>query len=89
MGDSGRASSTLKQRIGRFVFARVPVTRFLFDILRDEANGALVRVQNAVLPWRRRRLARLCVGRDLLVNVACGPQVLDGFVNLDLHPASP
>jgi len=85
--DSVRASLTLKQRVGRFLFARLPVTRFLFDILRDEVNGAVVGVQNAVLPWRRRRLAHVRAARDLLVNVACGPQVLGGFVNLDLHPA--
>ena len=54
MVDSVRASLTLKQRVGRFLFARLPVTRFLFDILRDEVNGAVVGVQNAVLPWRPR-----------------------------------
>lgn len=84
-----RPSSTLKQRVGRFLFARLPVTRLLFDILRDEVNSAVVRAQNAVLPWRRRRLARLRAGRDLLVNVACGDHVLGSFVNLDLHPAAP
>lgn len=89
MGDPACGSLTLKQRLGRILFARLPVTRFLFNILRDEVNGALIRVQNAVLPWRRRRLARLRAGRDFLVNVACGPHVLRGFVNLDLHPATP
>ena len=84
-----RPASTLKKRVGSFLFARLPVTRFLFDILRDEVNSTVVRAKNAVLPWRRRRLARLRAGRDLLVNVACGGHVLGGFVNLDLHPATP
>ncbi len=48
----------------------------------------VVRAQNAWLPGRRRRLRRVRAQRDLRVNVACGPQVLPGFVNLDLRPAS-
>lgn len=82
------ASPTLKQRIGRWVFPRLPITRFLFDQLRFEVNGFRVRAGNRTLPWRRARLADLRNRRDLLLNVACGPQVLDGFVNLDLLPAS-
>lgn len=79
----------VKQRIGAWLFPRLPMTRFLFDQLRFEVNGWRVHAENLALPWRRRRLTRLRAGRDLLVNVACGPQVLQGFVNLDLHPAGP
>ena len=42
-------------------------------------------MKNAVLPWRRSRLRRLRAMREVYVNVACGPQVLAGFVNLDLR----
>jgi predicted SAM-dependent methyltransferase len=78
---------TLKQRVGRWLFQRLPITRFLFDMLRDEVAAWVVRAKNAWLPGRRRRLSRLRAARELYVNVACGPQVLPGFVNLDLHPA--
>jgi predicted SAM-dependent methyltransferase len=77
---------TLKQRFGRWLFAQMPVTRFLFDQLRGEANATLMRLGNSLLPWRRRRFAGLRRRRDLLVNVACGPYVLADFVNLDLFP---
>jgi predicted SAM-dependent methyltransferase len=77
---------TLKQRFGRWLFARMPVTRFLFDQLRGEADATLMRLGNSLLPWRRRRFAELRRRRDLLVNVACGPYVLAEFVNLDLFP---
>jgi predicted SAM-dependent methyltransferase len=77
-------SLTLKQRAGRVLFARLPITRFLFDQLRFEANAWLVRGQNAVLPARRRRLAQIAAMRHVLVNVACGPQILDGFLNVEL-----
>jgi predicted SAM-dependent methyltransferase len=77
-------SLTLKQRFGRTLFANLPITRFLFDQLRFEANAWLVRFQNAALPARRRRLKQILAMRHLLVNVACGPQILDGFLNVEL-----
>jgi predicted SAM-dependent methyltransferase len=77
---------TLKQRFGRWLFAHMPITRFLFDQLRVEANAGLMRLGNHILPWRRRRLWALRRAGGLRVNVACGPQVLPGFANLDLFP---
>ena len=80
---------TLKQRVGQFVFPRLPITRFLFDILRDEVAACVVRTKNACLPWRRSRLRRVRAMRNVYVNVACGPQVLTGFINLDLRHQDP
>ncbi len=87
--DHPAAPLTLKQRVGRFVFPRLPITRFLFNIMRDEVAAAMVRAGNAWLPWRRIRLRRVRAMRDVYVNVACGPQVLPGFVNLDLRHDDP
>jgi predicted SAM-dependent methyltransferase len=75
---------TIKQQVGRWLFAHLPVTRSMFDQLRFEANSWLVKVQNLFLPGRREVLAHVRALRGALVNVACGPQVLDGFVNVDL-----
>jgi predicted SAM-dependent methyltransferase len=80
---------TLKQRIGRWLFPRLPVTRFVFDIVRFEAAAAQAQFQNRIVPSRRRRLSAIRAQRDLLLNVACGPQVLPGFLNIDLYPATP
>ena len=80
---------TLKQRVGRLVFPRLPITRFLFDILRDEAAAWAVRTKNAWLPSRRLRLRRVRAMHDVYVNVACGPHMLPGFVNLDLRHDNP
>jgi len=79
---------TVKQRFGQWLFPRLPITRWLFDILRDEANAGMTTAINAVSPSRRRRVRALHAQRALLVNVACGPHVLDGYVNVDLHAAS-
>jgi len=80
---------TLKQRLGRWLFPRLPITRFLFDQIRLEINAGLVRAGNAVMPSRRHRLQRIRRGRGWRVNVACGPDPLLGFVNLDLFPLHP
>jgi predicted SAM-dependent methyltransferase len=82
-------SMTLKQRLGKFVFAHLPITRFLFDQFRVEVNALMMTMANEVSPWSRWRLKRIRSGRDLRVNVACGPHVLPGFVNLDLFPCQP
>jgi len=79
----------LKQRLGRVVFANMPITRFLFDQLRVEANAAMALTLRTVSPAMRARLRRLRNERHLLVNVGCGPQVCEGFLNIDLFPARP
>ncbi|HEX7136487.1 MAG TPA: hypothetical protein VF219_01500 [Vicinamibacterales bacterium] len=80
---------TLKQRIGQVVFPRLPITRFLFDQLRFEFNGWVVSAKYRMLPSWRTRLRLVRSRSGVLLNVACGPQVLDGFVNIDLLPALP
>ena len=80
---------TVKQSIGRWMFARMPITRFLFDQLRVEANAVLRKTENELSPSRRRRLNKLRSERELLVNVACGPHILPDFVNLDLIESGP
>jgi predicted SAM-dependent methyltransferase len=82
-------SLTVKQQIGRLILPRLPITRFLFDLLRDEVAAFVVQAKNRWLPWRRRRLRSVRRMRDVYVNVACGPQVLPGFVNLDLRNSDP
>lgn len=80
---------TLKQRLGAWLIPRLPVTRFLFDQIRVEIGAWRTGATNRLLPSRRRRLARLRRERGLLVNVACGPLALPGFVNLDLYATHP
>jgi predicted SAM-dependent methyltransferase len=63
----------------------MPITRFLFDQMRTEANTWWVGCQNKLLPSRRQVLRRLREARGVYVNVACGPLPLPEFVNLDLY----
>jgi predicted SAM-dependent methyltransferase len=89
MEDALAATPTVKQRVGRWVFPRLPFTRFLFDQLRFELKGLRARAAYALLPWRRSRLQELLALTDPIVNVACGPHVAPGFLNLDLEPCDP
>jgi predicted SAM-dependent methyltransferase len=67
----------------------MPITRFLFDQLRREANAQLLSAANALLPWRRARIRRLRKRRGVFVNVASGPFLLSDFVNVDMFACAP
>jgi predicted SAM-dependent methyltransferase len=86
---TGGGSHTLKQRLGAWLFSRLPITRFLFDQLRTEINCCKVRIENVVMPSRRRNLKGIRQTREIRANVACGPHPLPGFLNLDLYASSP
>jgi predicted SAM-dependent methyltransferase len=76
---------TLKQKIGAWLIPRLPLNPVVFRLLRLELKAAWVNGLNALHPRylaRRRRLAR---GRNLLVNIGCGPFGHDGWINFDLH----
>ncbi len=79
---------TVKQRIGAWLIPRLPLNPVLFRTVRLELSASWVNVLNTLHPRylaRRRELAR---GRDLLVNIGCGPFGQEGWVNLDLHAHS-
>jgi predicted SAM-dependent methyltransferase len=79
---------TLKQRIGRVILKWVPVTRFLFEQFRLEADALITKVANAIVPSRRAAFQRIRTATNLRANIACGPFPLPGFVNLDLFSRS-
>jgi len=90
VGDQTAASRlTPKQRLGAWLFPRMPITRFLFDQLRTELNCGKVGLQNSLIPSRRRTLRRIRQLDGIYANIACGPRSLRGFVNLDLHRLTP
>lgn len=80
---------TARQRFGRWMFHRMPITRFLFEQLRLELNSCLVRSGNVLLPWRLQRIRSLRRLHNVRVNVASGPFPLKEFINLDLNKCRP
>lgn len=78
---------SLKQRIGKFVFRHLPVSRHVFDHFRLELNACYVRLSHRLNPYYLLRIRQLRRRRDLLVNLGCGPYGREqGWVNLDLSP---
>ncbi len=67
----------------------LPISPFVRDIARDESRALWVRAGNRVVPSRRARLAGVRRTPGQLVNVACGPQVAQGFLNLDTNDSVP
>ena len=82
-------SRSLRQRAGAWLMAQAPASRSSIALLRDELGAARVQLAYALLPWWRRRAAALRRRRDVLVNVGCGPYLLDGFLNLDVAAVAP
>ncbi|GMR24179.1 MAG: hypothetical protein BMS9Abin37_2693 [Acidobacteriota bacterium] len=80
---------TWKHRLGEWIYTRFRVTRFFVELVRTEVNATVVAFKNTVLPGRRRRLRKLRGLKGARVNVASGPFVLPGFVNLDLLSSHP
>jgi predicted SAM-dependent methyltransferase len=77
---------TLKQRIGRWVHAHLPVSRRTFDVNRREFGFFRQRLYNTILPWRSARISRLRSLRDVSLNVGSGGRGLPDWVNLDASP---
>ena len=63
---------TIKQRIGRRLFANMPITRFLFDQLRVEANAAIAWVETSTMPRVRRRLKDIKKGDEIVLSTSIG-----------------
>lgn len=77
---------SLKQSIGKQVYARLPFSRRTFDILRFEFRMTRQRWLNALLPWRRRKIARLRRLREVSLNVGSGGRGHADWINLDVSP---
>lgn len=78
---------TIKQRLGAFIFKRMPVTRHVFDHVRLELNACWVRLMHRVHPGYIRKRKLLAKKAGILVNIGCGPYGKGApWINLDLFP---
>jgi predicted SAM-dependent methyltransferase len=80
---------TMRQRFGGWVRRRLPFSRGMFDQLRVELRALRSKMSYMLFPWRWSRLRAVQMASEQLINVACGPHVADGFLNLDLLPCDP
>jgi len=77
---------TLKQRLGKWIQARRPCSRRLFETLRLEFRFLRQRIWNAALPWRRTRIARLRSMSGASLNVGSGGRGRARWINFDASP---
>ena len=84
-----RITMILKQRIGRWLFPRLPVNAEFVQELRFEANCCLCRFKNRLSPAYHRKIRRLRGEKGLSLNVGSGGRGLPGWLNTDAvsHPA--
>jgi predicted SAM-dependent methyltransferase len=76
----------IKQMIGRWVYAHLPVSRRTFEINRSEFRFFRQRLYNSVFPWRLVRISRLRTLRNVSLNVGSGGRGLPDWINLDASP---
>jgi predicted SAM-dependent methyltransferase len=78
---------TIKQKLGKQIIPKLPVTRHVFDHVRAELNALYVRILHKVSPFYLTKIRELKKQKGLLVNLGCGPFGLEtGWINLDLFP---
>ncbi|HEY1793399.1 MAG TPA: methyltransferase domain-containing protein [Opitutaceae bacterium] len=79
---------TLKQRVGRWVAARLPINEELLTELRFETNASLCRLRSSLSPTYRAKIRALGRQTGLNLNVGSGGRGLPGWLNTDAvaHP---
>lgn len=78
-----KKKATLKQKIGKLLIPKLPITRENFDIVRFEINAGLISLNKLVNPSYINHLKRLKTQTNLSVNIGAGPFGKDGWVNID------
>lgn len=77
---------TVKQQFGRWLYRHLPVSRRTFEIIRMEFRFFRQRLYNAVLPWRRLKIARLRTLNNISLNVGSGGRGRPDWINFDASP---
>jgi len=77
---------SLRQRIGRLMIKRLPISRRSLDIFRLELEALWQRTSNSFLPGYRRKLEYLRGHNELALNLGSGGGATPGWVNIDVRP---
>ena len=75
---------TFKNRLAKYVRPLLPCNRRTFDILRYEANAALLRMKNLFSPLYHLRKSAIRKRTGLLINFGSGGRGVDGWINTDI-----
>jgi len=75
---------TIKQRIGKLLIPKLPLSRENFDILRFELNSAKVNFNNKFNPFAVSKVKKFINQDNLSINIASGPFGEKDWVNIDM-----
>jgi len=80
--------TSIKQKIGKLLIPKLPMTRENFDRLRFEFNAFRVNWRNRFNPFAGQKIRKAISIRPLSVNLASGPFGQSGWINIDMfrHP---
>lgn len=74
----------MKQRLGRLLMCGLPVRRHVFNHIRWELKALWVNLNNYLNPVTLWKLKSVVSDSEISANVASGPCVKPGWVNIDL-----
>ncbi len=74
---------TFKQKLGKFLIPRLPVTKENFDRIRFELHAFLINLNNFFNPLARYKIYMQRKENNLSVNIGAGPFGKPGWVNID------
>jgi predicted SAM-dependent methyltransferase len=82
-------TKTIKQRVGRWIARRLPISPGLLSRLRFEADACVCRARNSLSPAYRAKVRRIRAEKELNLNVGSGGRGLPGWLNTDAiaHPS--
>jgi predicted SAM-dependent methyltransferase len=77
-------SVTIKQRIGKFLIPKLPMTKENFDRLRLEINAGVINIKNRIYPPSIYKINQLRKQSNISVNIGAGPFGKEGWINIDM-----
>lgn len=75
---------TLKQRIGKILIPKLPLSRENFNIFRHELNAFLLRLNSNFNPIKRATVSKYTKQDEICLNVGAGPFGKEGWINVDM-----
>ncbi|WP_338767944.1 methyltransferase domain-containing protein [Bernardetia sp. ABR2-2B] len=77
-------SLTFKQRIGKILIPKLPLSKENFNIFRHELNAFFLRLNTSLNPLKRANVTKYTKQDNISLNVGAGPFGKKGWINVDM-----